>query len=65
MPTVRRFRFLNVIDDVPSKSQVGARFALENDGEVKRLIVISPYWDERLGAFSALAERLRPRFPVH
>lgn len=44
-----------------SAEGIGARFAREIDGEVKRLIVISPYWDERLGALSALAERLRPR----
>ena len=44
-----------------SDEGIGARFAREVDGEVKRLIVISPYWDERLGALSALAERLRPQ----
>lgn len=39
---------------------IGTRFADLIDEPVKRLTVISPYWDERLAALSYLDERLSP-----
>jgi len=40
---------------------ISARFADLISEKVSRLIVTSPYWDERLGALSYLNERLAPR----
>tara|TARA_R110000868_G_scaffold10357_1_gene51022 strand:- start:551 stop:3025 length:2475 start_codon:yes stop_codon:yes gene_type:complete len=42
------------------QSGIGRRFSDLIDEPVKRLTVISPYWDERLAALSYLDERLSP-----
>jgi hypothetical protein len=42
------------------QSGIGRRFADLINEPVKRLTVISPYWDERLAALSYLDERLSP-----
>lgn len=43
------------------QSGIGERFAALIDEPVKRLIVISPYWDEELAALSALQAALAPQ----
>lgn len=40
---------------------IATRYADQIKESVTRLIVISPYWDERLGALSYLNERLAPK----
>ncbi len=40
---------------------IAARYADQIKENVTRLVVISPYWDERLGALSYLNERLAPK----
>jgi hypothetical protein len=42
-------------------SGIGSRFATLIDEPVSRLIVISPYWDMKLGALSYLIDRLNPQ----
>jgi len=42
-------------------SGIGTRFANLVDGPVRRLIIISPYWDTELAALANLVERLHPR----
>lgn len=43
------------------QSGIGTRLAALIDEPVKRLIVISPYWDEELAALSALQTALNPQ----
>ncbi|HLP66664.1 MAG TPA: hypothetical protein VK181_04000 [Rhizobium sp.] len=42
-------------------SGIGPRYTALIDEAVKRLIVVSPYWDEQLTALSFLADRLAPK----
>ncbi len=44
-----------------SNAGIAAQFVNLVEEQVKRLIVLSPYWDERLGALSALVDKLAPK----